>query len=178
MFLEAPPFINSTVATPGKVFIWMQKIRVNIFFILRTYWRYNSPIIWPKIKQMNQDTNSINWFEIPVTDLQRAKHFYQLAFSIHMEEMEMNGVTMAAFPFAPESATVSGALVKNEQHRPGQDGVLVYLNAEPSIQQVLDKAGAEGAEIILPKTMISPETGYMAIITDTEGNRIGLHATE
>jgi uncharacterized protein len=73
---------------------------------------------------------------------------------------------------------VSGALVANENYRPGQDGVLAYLNAKPSIQQVLNRIAEEGGQIILPRTMISPEIGYMAIVIDTEGNRIGLHATE
>ena len=127
---------------------------------------------------MTQDSNSINWFEIPVIDLQRAKHFYQVAFSIHMEELEMNGLVMANFPYTRGSSLVSGALIQDKQHRPSQDGVLVYLNAEPSITDVIDRVHAEGGQIILPRTMISPEIGYMAIVTDSEGNRIGLHATE
>jgi predicted enzyme related to lactoylglutathione lyase len=95
-----------------------------------------------------------------------------------MEKIELNGVPMVTFPYARGSSLVSGALVQHEQYKPSQDGVLVYLNAEPSIQQVLDNVREQGAEILLAKTMISPEIGYIAIITDTEGNRIGLHAPE
>jgi predicted enzyme related to lactoylglutathione lyase len=127
---------------------------------------------------MDLSTNSINWFEIPVTDLQRAKHFYQVSFGIHMEEQEMNGMQMAIFPYTPGSGLVAGALVQSELYKPGEDGVLIYLNANPSIQEVLDKIESEGGKILLRRTQISPEIGYMAIFTDTEGNRIALHAQE
>jgi predicted enzyme related to lactoylglutathione lyase len=53
---------------------------------------------------------------------------------------------------------------------------LVYLNGNPDVQNVLDKVEAAGGKILVPKTQISPEHGYMAVFADTEGNRIGLHA--
>ena len=53
---------------------------------------------------MDASTNSINWFEIPVTDMKRAKHFYQVIFSIHMDETEMMGMQMAFFPYEMEAA--------------------------------------------------------------------------
>jgi predicted enzyme related to lactoylglutathione lyase len=57
---------------------------------------------------MNQDTNSVNWFEIPVTDMARAKHFYQVAFGIHMEEETMMNIQLAYFPNQPCSGKVAG----------------------------------------------------------------------
>ncbi len=47
---------------------------------------------------MDATTNSLNWFEIPVTDTHRAKYFYQVIFSMHMNESEMMGMRMAFFP--------------------------------------------------------------------------------
>lgn len=47
---------------------------------------------------MDATTNSLNWFEIPVTDMPRARHFYQVIFSMHMNESEMMGMQMAFFP--------------------------------------------------------------------------------
>jgi len=55
-------------------------------------------------------------------------------------------------------------------------GLRVYLNANPDVQRILDKAQAAGGQIMVPKTEISPEYGHMAIFIDTEGNRIGLHS--
>ena len=125
---------------------------------------------------MDKNSNSLNWFEIPVTDMQRAKHFYQVAFGMHMNESEMMGMQMAFFPFDNGSGKASGALVKSENHRPGQEGAIVYLNANPSMDDVLERIESEGGKIVMPKTQISPEIGYMAFFTDTEGNRLALHS--
>ena len=56
------------------------------------------------------------------------------------------------------------------------DGPLIYLNANPDVQIVLDKVIEAGGSIMMPKTEISPEYGFMGVFTDTEGNRIGLHS--
>jgi predicted enzyme related to lactoylglutathione lyase len=127
---------------------------------------------------MDATTNSLNWFEIPVTDMPRARHFYQVIFSIHMTESEMMGMQMAFFPYEDSSGKASGALVKSDYHKPSQEGVIVYLNANPAMDSILEKIEAEGGKIQLPKTNIGPDFGYMAFFTDTEGNRIGLHSQE
>ena len=72
---------------------------------------------------METTSNSLNWFEIPVTDMQRAKHFYQVIFSVHMDEKEMMGMQMALFPYENGSGRASGALVKSDQHRPSKEGI-------------------------------------------------------
>lgn len=125
---------------------------------------------------MDKTTNALNWFEIPVTDMARAKHFYQSIFGIHMDEMNMPGMEMAGFPGEPGSGKASGALVKSEYHRPSMDGVIVYLNANPDMKNILDRIEAEHGEVVMGKTQISPEIGYMAFFIDTEGNRIALHS--
>jgi len=125
---------------------------------------------------MDVNSHAISWFEIPVTDIARAKHFYQVIFSIHMHEDERADMHMAFFPFMMENRNVSGALVKSEFHRPNLDGVIIYLNANPDLSSVLEKVEAEHGRILMPKTQISPEYGFMAIIQDLEGNRIGLHS--
>lgn len=125
---------------------------------------------------MDATTNSLNWFEIPVTDMPRARHFYQVIFSIHLEESEMGGMLMAFFPYESGNGKASGALVKSDMHVPSQEGVVIYLNANPAMDTVLEKIESEGGKILMPKTAITPEIGYMAFFTDTEGNRIGLHS--
>lgn len=125
---------------------------------------------------MNKDTNALNWFEIPVLDMPRAKHFYQVIFSMHMEEHEMMGMQMAYFPFEPGGGKVSGALVKSEFHVPSMEGIAVYLNGNPDLSAILEKVESENGKILMPKTLIDEQTGYMAFFADTEGNRIGLHS--
>ena len=125
---------------------------------------------------MDTTTNSVNWFEIPVADMPRAKHFYQVIFSMHMEESEMMGMKMALFPYERGSGKASGALVQGSMHQPSGEGTMVYLNANPSMDAVLEKIEPMGGKIVMPKTEIAPEIGYMAFFTDTEGNRIALHS--
>ena len=125
---------------------------------------------------MDSTTNSLNWFEIPVSDLARAKHFYQVAFSIHMDEMEMMGMRMAMFPAENGNGKASGALVQSENHIPAAQGTVVYLNANPDMSPVLERIEQQGCRVLLPKTAINPEIGYMAFFMDTEGNKVALHS--
>lgn len=127
---------------------------------------------------MNKDTNALNWFEIPVTNMERAKHFYQVIFGIHMEDMHLSEVEMATFPSSPGNGKASGALAKSEYHNPAADGTIVYLNANPDMAPVLEKIEGEGGKIIMGKTAINPQIGYMAFFEDTEGNRIALHSQQ
>ncbi len=86
---------------------------------------------------MDNTTNALNWFEIPVTDMQRAKHFYQVVFGIHMEEYEYAGNGNGNGRFSNgewEAVKLSGALVKSDYHRPSKDGVVIYLNANPDMR--------------------------------------------
>ena len=111
-------------------------------------------------------------------DIARAKHFYQVVFGIHMEDMNAGNVEMATFPYTEGSGKASGALAKSDFHKPSMNGTLVYLNANPDMTPVLERIEEEGGKILMEKTSISPEIGYMAFFEDTEGNRIALHSQE
>lgn len=116
----------------------------------------------------------INWFEIAVSDFDRAKRFYETIFEIKMNVNEMQGYKMAFFP--NEEGGVSGAICFGEGYIPSGAGALLYLNADPDVNLVLDRMVQAGGKIIVPKTLIGPEAGYYAFIVDTEGNRIALHS--
>jgi predicted enzyme related to lactoylglutathione lyase len=126
---------------------------------------------------MDKNENSINWFEIPAKDIKRAKKFYEATFAMKMDEMqEMMGMKMVGFPGDPTSGKASGALVESQMHKPSTDGAVIYLNANPSIQKVIDRVEVAGGKVVMPKTQISPEIGYMAFFIDSEGNKIAVHA--
>ena len=126
---------------------------------------------------MDKASNSLNWFEIPAVDITRAKKFYESIFSIQMMDMgEMMGMKMAGFPAEMGNGKASGGLVQGPMHKPSTDGAVVYLNANPNIQTVIDRIEKSGGKMLMPKTQISPEIGYMAFFVDTEGNRMALHA--
>ena len=127
-------------------------------------------------ERMSPETNAINWFEISVTDISRAKKFYESIFEIQMEEMEMPGMKYAMFPFDPMKGKVAGGLAQSPMHTPGTTGSIIYLNANPDLQKVLDRIEKAGGTITMPKTSIG-QNGFMAFFTDTEGNTIALHSS-
>jgi predicted enzyme related to lactoylglutathione lyase len=123
-------------------------------------------------------TNAISWFEIPATDLARAARFYETIFGVQLVTLDTPQLKMKLFPLQDMMNGVGGALVDSGGfHKPSAtEGPLIYLNANPDLQLVLDKIENAGGTIIVPKTQISPEYGYMAAFLDTEGNRIALHS--
>ena len=134
-----------------------------------------------QLRKTDATTNVINWFEIPVTDTPRAKQFYETLLDLQMETLHFpeSGETLTFFPFNPDivqatSGRVTGVLTQSPTARPSLAGTLVYLNASPSIQAVLDRVVPAGGAIISGPVYI--KAGFIAIISDTEGNRIGLHA--
>ena len=122
--------------------------------------------------------NAISWFEIGTNDLERATKFYETVFQIKLNPLDLDNIKMRMFPLDDMMTGVGGALVFSHGfHKPSAtDGPLVYLNANPDVQLVLDRVEAAGGKVMVPKTEISPEYGYMAVIIDSEGNRIALHS--
>lgn len=121
--------------------------------------------------------NAINWFEIPANDITRAKKFYETIFNFEMPDLDIgDGLKMALFP--AQSGTVGGTLIQNSEWYVPSDnkGPLLYLNANPNLQDILDRVEEAGGKITIPKRMITEENGYMAVILDSEGNRIALHS--
>ena len=122
--------------------------------------------------------NAISWFEIPATDLNRATKFYETIFDTQLIPMDMPEIKMRMFALTDMMSGVGGALVDSGgSHKPSAtDGPLIYLNGSPDLQIVLDRVETAGGKVLMPKTEITPEYGYMALLLDTEGNRIGLHS--
>jgi predicted enzyme related to lactoylglutathione lyase len=92
--------------------------------------------------------------------------------------MDMPNIKMRMFPLDDMMTGVGGALVDSGGFHKASatDGPLIYLNANPDVQNVLDKVVAAGGSIMVPKTEISPDYGFMAVFMDTEGNRVALHS--
>jgi predicted enzyme related to lactoylglutathione lyase len=117
--------------------------------------------------------NAINWFEIPVRDLDRAVAFYEAVLGVKLRRESFGGKPMAVFPYSEQG--VGGALITDARRAPSGDGTLVYLNAGDRLDQALASTPAARGEVVLPKTHIG-DPGHIAIVRDTEGNLIGLHA--
>ncbi len=123
---------------------------------------------------MLTERNMLNWFEIPVSNFERAKNFYENIFTIIMPVTQIQDYQMAFFPSF--EGKISGAICFGEGYIPSGAGSLIYLNSNPDLNLVLDKVTHSGGKIIVPKTLISADTGFYAFIVDSEGNRIALHS--
>lgn len=122
--------------------------------------------------------NAISWFEIPTQDIDRAQKFYEAIFGISMITMDAPNIKMRAFPLDDMMEGVGGTIVQTDSyHIPSAtDGPLIYLDANPDVQVVLDRVEAAGGKVTVPKTEISEDYGFMGVFIDTEGNRIALHS--
>lgn len=120
--------------------------------------------------------NAINWFEIPATNFQRAKDFYSKIFEVEMHVQNIMDSQMAFLPSSQDGKSVGGAICCGEGYEPSDKGTLPYLNGGENLEGVLGRINDAGGNVVLPKTKISDEIGFMAIFMDTEGNKIALHS--
>ncbi len=121
----------------------------------------------------NATRTAITWFEIPATDLQRAKRFYEAIFETELKVMDFGG-PMAIFPY--ENPGIGGCIVAGGTH-PSPHGTLIYLNAEGRLDRTLELLESAGGRVDTSKMKVSDDIGYVAHFIDSEGNRVGLHAT-
>lgn len=128
-----------------------------------------------KLEQKTNEMKShISLFEIPAMDVSRAVNFYHSILDVNIEKMEMPGMEMGIFPY--EDQMVTGVIIKGEGYNPSADGVTIYLNGGDNLQTILDKVEKNGGKILMPKTAHADESGFFALLIDTEGNRVGLNS--
>jgi uncharacterized protein len=121
--------------------------------------------------------HALNWFEIPVADMDRALGFYAALTGRTLRREAYGGPGEELGVFETESEDeVQGALLKNPRFQPSANGTLVYLNASPSLDAWLARVPAAGGSVAQPKVTLPGGMGCFAHIIDSEGNRVGLHA--
>ncbi|MFM7544647.1 MAG: VOC family protein [Ignavibacteria bacterium] len=117
--------------------------------------------------------NPVVYFEIPVTDMNRAIAFYSSVFGFSFAKEVIDHNDMAFFPFEDGARGITGALAMGEIYVPAVQGILIYFGTD-DIDAILHKAVEAGGEILYPKTS-NGELGHVAEFKDSEGNRIALH---
>lgn len=120
--------------------------------------------------------NPVRWFEIYVQDMGRAKGFYESVFATHLERLENPDIEMWTFPMQADGAGAPGALVKYEGYPSGGNSTLVYFSCADCAVEA-KRALASGGNIFKDKFSIG-QYGFIALVTDTEGNMIGLHSMQ
>lgn len=117
--------------------------------------------------------NPVVYFEIPVSDMNRAITFYSWVFGFSFAKEVIDQNDMAFFPFEDGARGITGALAMGEIYVPTVQGILIYFGTD-DIDSILHKAVEAGGEILYPKTS-NGELGHVAEFKDSEGNRIALH---
>ena len=127
---------------------------------------------------MDLRNNVVGWFEIPVHDMERAMKFYQSVFGFALERHALGPLDMAWFPAVQSGAGAMGSLVHHATaYKPSTDGTLVYFSAPSGdLSHEISRVEAAGGKILRGKTLIKEDIGYMALLLDTEGNRIAVHS--
>jgi len=122
--------------------------------------------------------NVINWFQIPTKDLKRAAKFYSTILGNEVKISTFNGATMGFFPMegGMESDGIGGCLMSPmEDDAPSKTGTCIFLACDGQLDAVIGRVEKAGGKVTVPKMHLG-DPGYMAIIEDTEGNRVGLHS--
>lgn len=118
--------------------------------------------------------NPVNWFEIYVDDMPRAKKFYETVFDAKLEKLASPEVDLWAFPSDMGKGGAAGALVKMPGFPVGGNSTIVYFRCEDCAVEA-GRIPKAGGRIQKPKMSIG-QYGFIALAYDTEGNMIGLHS--
>ncbi len=126
-------------------------------------------------------SNSVNWFEIYVQDMPRARAFYETVLGVKLETLlapgpEAPGLEMLSFPGEIERYGANGALVSMPGTPSGPGGTLVYFACE-DCGTAGTRVESAGGSVVRGKMSIG-EYGFIVLALDTEGNMIGLHSME
>jgi len=124
---------------------------------------------------MEEFKSAINWFEIPAMDFERAVRFYSEIFGYEIPTRDMEHIRMGFFQHQPGAGT-GGAIVHGEHYVPSTTGTKVYLNTGEDLAIVLARVEDAGGTVVMEKSQVAPEIGFIAVIDDTEGNRVYLHS--
>jgi uncharacterized protein len=121
--------------------------------------------------------NPVVYFEIPVTNMDRAVSFYTAVFAITFDPTaRIDGNDMTRFPFYDQVAGIGGALACGDSYQPSStQGILIYFNTD-DMDETLRRVLEQGGTLFYPKTSIG-ELGWVAEFIDCEGNRLGLHCS-
>ncbi len=123
------------------------------------------------------EMNPVGWFEIYVTDMERARAFYEAVLAVklsHLETPESTVGAMWAFPMQQNAAGAAGALVNMVDQQPTGNGTIVYFTCDDCSVEA-KRVPSNGGKIMKDKFAIG-KYGFIALVVDPDGNVIGLHS--
>ncbi|ELZ02676.1 VOC family protein [Natrialba asiatica] len=138
-------------------------------------------------------THVLSWFEIPSTDFDRAVEFYSTVLDRDIdlyspEEDDAEAPSGRAGMFDSDEGDVGGMIIETDEfttdngatitYTPTDTGLVVYLTVNGDLDDAIDRVESGGGDVLIPKEPIPEMSGHYAVITDSEGNRVGLISDE
>ena len=122
------------------------------------------------------NANPVVWFEVFVSDMERAKRFYETVLDIKLERMNspLPNLEMWTFPSDRNAGGAPGALVKIDEVSDVGGNPLIYFRCKDCAIEERRIADA-GGRVHRKKTSIGAY-GQISLAYDTEGNMFGLHS--
>lgn len=118
--------------------------------------------------------NNIIWFDVPVTDLDRAIRFYSAVLASPVAKEQTGSIPIGMLP-TPDGQKM-GCLVTGNQARPSLDGVMIWFDVDGRLRDAVMAATENGGEILGDIHAIGG-FGFRAEVKDSEGNRIALYSS-
>jgi predicted enzyme related to lactoylglutathione lyase len=119
----------------------------------------------------NSTNNRVVWVDIPVADLDRAQKFYAAVLGIKVHRQSFNNVDFCVL----DHQDGNGGCLVIKPEEVSTTGSLIYLNVDGRIKDAVRHVNANGGSVLEPPHSIGPH-GFRAVIKDSEGNRVALHA--
>lgn len=117
--------------------------------------------------------NSAVWFEIPVTDMDKAKKFYSEVLMTEFTDMNDGPNPFSIFAYGKGDKDVSGHLYPGEP-APNGTGPTIHLAVSDDLAAAMDRVKAAGGSVVSP--IIEIPAGRFAYCLDPDGNSISLFA--
>jgi predicted enzyme related to lactoylglutathione lyase len=113
--------------------------------------------------------NAAVWFEIPVSDYDRARTFYGAVLSNVLKD-ERSGPNPTAVFVAKDQSAVAGHVYPGTP-APAGTGITIHL-AVADLEEGLDRVKRNGGTVVSP--IITIPAGRFAYCVDPDGNSFGL----
>jgi predicted enzyme related to lactoylglutathione lyase len=115
--------------------------------------------------------NAVVWFEIPVSDMKRAKSFYDAVLRTDLQEENTGPNPMAIFPVTDMKKGAGGHLYPGKPAA-GGSGNTVHLMAPAPLEEALERVKNNGGKVV--SDIVTIPSGRFAYCLDPDGNSIGL----
>ena len=124
------------------------------------------------MSDFNSQNNRAVWFDIPVSDLDRAAIFYSAVLDVKVNREQFGDFDFCVLDHEHGNG---GCLVPKADEITSNSGILLYLNVDGRIKDAVSKVESQGGQIVQSVHQIGPH-GFRSIVLDSEGNRIALHS--